>query len=387
MKCYAAYAKDIEVRNLGSSGGIYPVIATEYIKKGGIVYASVYDENLKVSFKRVDNIDDLSNTFTSKYMQSDSCCVYKKVKNDLKIGNKVLFCRTTCQVNGLYKYLSTCKVPMNSLLLIDIICHGVPSYKVFYTYMKEYSDKKIATLNMRNKELGWDWYNYSWKIQFEDGTGKIEKQSKVPFMKDFVSNIFLRPSCYNCNSKKKRYSDITIGDFWGITNTNIKLDNRYGVSCIIVNTKKGEIGIDSIIPLLDIYETDYSDILAYNPSLINSSRRPYNRKMFFNNINKCDSIELLAEKANKSNGYTKIANKLYSKLNLGKISTSDLTKKSGERTMYKIKENCTGCMACNSVCPKKAIAIKCDNEGFCYPIISLEKCINCGLCENVFPQN
>lgn len=197
----------------------------------------------------------------------------------------------------------------------------------------------------------------------------------------------MRPSCYNCNSKKKRYSDITIGDFGGITNTNIKLDNRYGVSCIVVNTKKGEIGIDSIIPLLDIYETDYSDILAYNPSLINSSRRPYNRKMFFNNINKCDSIELLAEKANKSNGYTKIANKLYSKLNLGKISTSDLTKKSGERTMYKIKENCTGCMACNSVCPNKAIAIKCDNEGFCYPIISLEKCINCGLCENICPQN
>lgn len=110
------------------------------------MYASVYDENLKVSFKRVDNMDDLSNTFTSKYMQSDSCCVYEKVENDLKIGNKVLFCGTTCQVNGLYKYLSTCKVPMDSLLLIDIICHGVPSYKVFYTYMKEYSDKKLPLL-------------------------------------------------------------------------------------------------------------------------------------------------------------------------------------------------------------------------------------------------
>lgn len=139
--------------------------------------------------------------------------------------------------------------------------------------------------------------------------------------------------------------------------------------------------------MLDIYITDYSDILAYNPSLTDSSRRPYNRKKFFNNINKCDSIELLEEKANKSNYYTRIANKLYSKLNFGKIATSDLTEKSGERTMYKIKEDCTGCMACNSVCPKKAISIKCDNEGFCYPIISVEKCINCGLCEKVCPQN
>ena len=78
---------------------------------------------------------------------------------------------------------------------------------------------------------------------------------------------------------------------------------------------------------------------------------------------------------------------MYSKLNWGKIATGDLTKKSGERTMYKIKENCTGCMACNSVCPKKSISIKCDNEGFCYPIISVEKCINCGLCEKVCPQN
>lgn len=298
-----------------------------------------------------------------------------------------MFCGTTCQVNGLYKYLSTCKVPMDSLLLIDIICHRVPSYKIFYAYMKEYCDKKIATLNMRNKELGWDWYNYSWKIQFEDGTSKIEKQSRVPFMKGFTSNIFLRPSCYNCNSKKKRYSDITIGDFWGITNTDIKLDNKYGVSCVIVNTKKGETKFRGVASLLDTFETNYGDILAGNPSLIHSSRRPYNRKRFFSSIDDCDSIVLLAEKVNKYNYYTRIVNKLYSKLNWGKIATGDLTKKSGERTMYKIKENCTGCMACNSVCPKKSISIKCDNEGFCYPIISVEKCINCGLCEKVCPQN
>lgn len=49
------------------------------------------------------------------------------------------------------------------------------------------------------------------------------------------------------------------------------------------------------------------------------------------------------------------------------------------------KVDCCGCNACGDVCSKQAISYKIDNEGFWYPEVDMEKCINCGLCEKVCP--
>lgn len=49
------------------------------------------------------------------------------------------------------------------------------------------------------------------------------------------------------------------------------------------------------------------------------------------------------------------------------------------------KSQCCGCTACSSICPKKAIVMKQDEEGFMYPIIDTTKCVNCGLCDKVCP--
>lgn len=386
MKCYAAYARDLEVRNLGSSGGIFPVISMEYINHGGVVYSSIYDEDFNVVFKRVDSIKELPATFTSKYMQSNSLGIYKKLADDLKTGNKVLFCGTPCQVNALYKYLVTLKISTDNLLLVDFICHGVPSQKVFQLYMNEYYNHKLKSLNMRNKELGWNWGNYSWKMTFDDGGSKLIKQNEMPYMKGFLSNIILRPSCYKCKSKQAKHADITLGDFWGITDTDIKLDNRYGVSCVLLHTAKGENAFSNIETFLDVCKTNYNDILAGNPSLVSSSSRPYNRKEFFSKLDKCDNLELLTSKLTRRTAFSKVANKVYNKLELGKTSVKGLTSNSEERVMYKLKEQCSGCMACHSVCPKEAIIYKNDNEGFSYPVIMSQKCIHCGLCEKVCPQ-
>lgn len=58
-----------------------------------------------------------------------------------------------------------------------------------------------------------------------------------------------------------------------------------------------------------------------------------------------------------------------------------------------LKEECYGCYACKEICPKDAISMETDEEGFYYPSVDHEKCISCGLCQKVcirlaehFPQ-
>lgn len=47
------------------------------------------------------------------------------------------------------------------------------------------------------------------------------------------------------------------------------------------------------------------------------------------------------------------------------------------------KHDCCGCSACASICPKRCITMEEDNEGFLYPKVDENTCVNCGLCEKV----
>ena len=49
------------------------------------------------------------------------------------------------------------------------------------------------------------------------------------------------------------------------------------------------------------------------------------------------------------------------------------------------KKDCCGCFACVQRCPKQCISFKEDNEGFLYPVVDKDRCIDCGLCEKVCP--
>lgn len=49
------------------------------------------------------------------------------------------------------------------------------------------------------------------------------------------------------------------------------------------------------------------------------------------------------------------------------------------------KQNCSGCSACVQACPKQCISFEEDEQGFRYPSVNYELCVNCGLCEKVCP--
>ena len=51
-----------------------------------------------------------------------------------------------------------------------------------------------------------------------------------------------------------------------------------------------------------------------------------------------------------------------------------------------LTETCTGCFACANSCPKDAVSLPENYEGFYFPVIDNDKCIDCGLCDKVCPQ-
>ena len=53
--------------------------------------------------------------------------------------------------------------------------------------------------------------------------------------------------------------------------------------------------------------------------------------------------------------------------------------------LFKRKEECCGCTACYAICPKNAISMIEDEEGFLYPRINKNKCISCYQCFKVCP--
>lgn len=54
--------------------------------------------------------------------------------------------------------------------------------------------------------------------------------------------------------------------------------------------------------------------------------------------------------------------------------------------LFKRKEECCGCTACYAACPKSAITMEEDNEGFMYPIIQENRCVRCHICLSVCPM-
>lgn len=385
MKCYAAYAKDEQIRKQGSSGALFPLLSTACIRNGGVVYASVYGEQLNVRFARVEDEEGLQKTFTSKYVQSTLGDTFRSLEADLKAERSVLFCGTQCQAAGLRRYLNKRRVNSDRLLLAEIICHGVPSPDVFQKFMKAaYPD--CTSINMRNKDLGWDWGTYAWKLGFTDGTEKVYPLEEVAYMKGFQSKIFLRPSCYHCAAKPGKAADITLGDFWGLCYVNDQIPTRYGVSAVILRTKAGEEAFSAVSEVLECFEVEYEDILQGNPRLETSVPKPVYRDRFFKKLRSRPDGDIVAliNDASTPSFTDKVINKLYSKLPQGSTPVRHLTGK-GERVRYASKEQCSGCSACYSICPTDAISMKKDSEGFLYAVIDETKCVNCGACNAVCP--
>lgn len=264
LQVYAAKNTDEKIRMHSSSGGVFSILAEQTIKQGGVVFGARFDENWEVKHDYTETIDGVSVFRGSKYVQSKTGDTFKQAEQFLKQNRKVLFSGTPCQIVALKRYL---KKEYENLLLVDFICHGVPSPGVWRKYLKQVialtCDKNTVSshlklllsernalvegISFRDKRLGWQKYSFSLTLSTTDESGNkntvslSESLNENLFMRGFLANLYLRPSCYACPANKgKSGSDITLGDYWGISSLMPDYDDDKGISAISVNTEKGK---------------------------------------------------------------------------------------------------------------------------------------------------
>ena len=282
---FAARHKDKQVLKQSSSGGAFTALACQILEDNGLVYGAGFDEKFNVVHKKCSTSDGLDELRRSKYVQSSIGDSYIRVKQALGEEQKVLFCGTPCQVSGLKAFLGR---DYDNLFTIDFICHGVPSPKAWRKYL-EFREKNAESsaeqIVFRSKEKGWK--TYSLKILFKNKSVYSQDVTQDIYLRSFIMNLTLRPSCYACNFKAIHHiSDITMADFWGFDETICaEWNNDTGISCVMAHSKKGLDLLNNAKQQVTFISVPFDFAIKNNPSMKASVKEPSCRKKFMNDLN------------------------------------------------------------------------------------------------------
>ena len=293
-EAYAAYCVDEELRLRSSSGGLFTLLSETVVGGGGVVFGARFDEDFNVIHDYAENTEHLCRLRGSKYVQSRIGGAFRQAQEFLECGRVVMFTGTPCQISGLKYFLGQ---EYDSLICQDIICHGVPSPKVwqkYVTYRENCAASATRTIDFRRKDEGWKRFSVS--FQFENNAEYVQSFHDDLYMKAFLSNICLRPSCYECHFKSiHRESDITLADFWGIQYLIPAMDDDKGTSLVVLHTQKA---IDVFSGLRDKMRTcpvHLSEAIKYNSVMVNSANTNPNRDAFFLSLDD-ERIDVLVKK-------------------------------------------------------------------------------------------
>lgn len=335
LKVYAAINKNEKIRLESSSGGVFTLLAERTIEEGGVVFGARFDENWQVCLDYTEIIEGISAFRGSKYVQARTENTYRQAEKFLKEGRKVLFTGTPCQIAGLKKFL---RKEYDNLLAVDFVCHGVPSPKVWARYLKELLVSKgekntvsfspnqiivsernipIVGISFRDKTLGWKKFSFVLrqnltKVTAAGGGNSVsffDMHQNNTFMRLFLSDIILRPSCYDCHCKEgKSGADITIADFWGIGNVSPEMDDDKGTSLVLIQTPKGK----HVFSLLDILkkEQTYEEANQFNQGLKSICKPHPKREIFWEKYEVCKNLNELCNFVLKVSFLTRLNRKI-----------------------------------------------------------------------------
>lgn len=296
-KAYSACNMSDSVRLSSSSGGVFTILAEYVISRGGVVFGAVFDENWDVVHAFAESIPELDKFRGAKYVQSYVGNSYQKAKAFLEDGRDVLFSGTPCQIGGLKAYLGK---EYENLICQDMICHGVPAPGIWRKYLKELEGKAGAparTVSFRCKMRGWK--NYVMSIVFKNGKAYQKIPVLDPYMRAFLSDLSLRPSCFECKHKGiSRQADITLADFWGIEQVQPQMDDNKGTSLILIHSEKGKNLLRVMEGKAIVQTINLDEAIRHNPSAIKSASMPHNYSGFMKAVN-AESLTQTVERNNK----------------------------------------------------------------------------------------
>lgn len=274
---FAAKSENDPMRMRSSSGGVFYELADQMLRDGGYVCGAVFDDEFHVKHILSNAKENILRMMGSKYSQSDVGYCYREVKDVLEKGCKVLFSGCPCQVAGLRTFLGK-EYP--NLVLVELICHGIPSDHMLQTYIGMQERKygaRLTRMEFRNKKKGW--HNSSVRMKFEN-----HRIYSIPYTADaytvgFLRNITLKSSCYDCHFRNfTAGSDITLGDFWG-AEVELPEDDNKGISAILVNSGKGMDIIDRCN--LALTPANVETVIKYNKNLLCSAALSPQRSLFY----------------------------------------------------------------------------------------------------------
>lgn len=279
-RAYAVMANDATLREQSSSGGVFSLIAAYVLSLGGVVFGAAFDGSLhRVRHIAARTPEEVKELRTSKYLQSEIGDAYTCAKAYLEEGRAVLFTGTPCQVSGLKAFLNK---EYDNLYLQDIVCHGTPAPAVwddYLTHLEKRHGGKAKRVSFRDKTNGWE--RYRLRVELDNGKVYARDRTSDPYMRGFLHNIFLRPSCYACAHKgASRDADITLADFWGIEEVCPTLADDKGSSLVIVSSPKGRRLLEWVSARVRMQEVALDVAVKANPSALTSAKESPLRKAF-----------------------------------------------------------------------------------------------------------
>lgn len=224
-------------RACASSGGMFILLARWILERNGVVFGAAFQSDFSVAHSFAETEAEVLAFCGSKYLQSRIGDTFRQAKAFLEQGRWVLFSGTPCQIMGLKSFLGE---DHSKLITVDIVCHGVPSPAVWQRYVQERVSRDgkgaLQLVSFRAKgERG-----YSTLLRYEGGEYRVPHW-KDPYMRGFLKELYLRPSCYQCIAKgTRRVADFTLADLWGAGEICPELDDGKGVSLVLLHSEKAK---------------------------------------------------------------------------------------------------------------------------------------------------
>lgn len=290
QKGYLVQHKNDDIRLESTAGGAFTAIATVVIKKGGVVFGATYDNDFQVIHTYVEKEQDLYKFRNSKYVQSNVGKSFEQVKHFLLEDRWVCFSGTPCQIEGLNKYLSK---KYDKLVLVDVVCHGIPSPLVWKKYLEVQKEKfdDIKNIRFRDKHYG---YKYStMEITSKNKEAYRAGSQLDPMLRAFFSDMSDRPCCYDCKFKKRyRVSDMTIWDCFTVHKFDSSLDDDKGTTRMLCHTEKGMKIAEEMKDFSNCKEISADQLVQGVNEMFKSVTPNPKRKEFFIDANKMSGKEL-----------------------------------------------------------------------------------------------